>query len=312
MALGQLDLAIEMLAADNGAVSASQAVHEARKALKRLRAVLALLEDQLGEDAVAREADVLRRVGRRLAGSRDAEVMVATLDALTHRHPKRLAGRPAVRALRERLAAERESAVRQTAHAAPARMLSVSDLQALRVRMSAWQLDPRPGIGPLEPALRRVYRRGLRRFGRARSGRGDRARAMHRWRKRVKDLRYVAEALARLESHQRWRTAVESALPGSARRHKAPPRKGAFPQRLARRADKLSEMLGEEHDLTVLQQRVRAEAMRGRDGDATLLALIRRRRKRLRRRALKRGKKLYARKPGKLVRRVRAAYAAQA
>src|SRR5204862_1181576 len=91
MALAQLELAIEMLAADNGAVSASEAVHEARKALKRLRALLVLLSDQLGEEVVDRDTDVLRRVGRRFAGSRDAEVMIATLDDLLHRYRRQLA-----------------------------------------------------------------------------------------------------------------------------------------------------------------------------------------------------------------------------
>ena len=82
--------------------------------------------------------------------------------------------------------------------------------------------------------------------------------------------------------------------------------------RLARRADDLSELLGAEHDLTVLEQRIRAELACRRDGDAKLLKLVRRRRKRLRRRALKRGTRLYRRSPKKLVRRLRTSYAAQA
>ena len=135
---------------------------------------------------------------------------------------------------------------------------------------------------------------------------------MHRWRKRVKELRYVAEALSRFEPEQRWRDAVDSVLSGAQRRSDPPPRRATFTRRLARRADKLSEMLGAEHDLTVLEERVRAELVCRRDGDALLLELIGRRRKRLRRRALKRGKRLYGRRPKKLVRRLRAAYAAQA
>ena len=64
MALAQLDLAVEMLATENGAVSPSEAIHEVRKALKRLRALLSLVSDQLGEEAVARDRAVLRRVAR--------------------------------------------------------------------------------------------------------------------------------------------------------------------------------------------------------------------------------------------------------
>src|SRR4051794_10649594 len=80
MALAQLDLAVEMLAMENGAVSPSEAIHEVRKALKRLRALLSLVSDQLGEEAVTRDRAVLRRVARRLAGSRDAGGMVGTPD----------------------------------------------------------------------------------------------------------------------------------------------------------------------------------------------------------------------------------------
>src|ERR1700730_2120460 len=76
MALGQLDLAIELLAGEDGGKPGEKAVHETRKALKRLRALLKLLEDELGEQIFARETAVLREAGRRLAAARDAEVLV--------------------------------------------------------------------------------------------------------------------------------------------------------------------------------------------------------------------------------------------
>ena len=311
MALAQLDLAVEMLAMENGAVSPSEAIHEVRKALKRLRALLSLVSDQLGEEAVTRDRAVLRRVARRLAGSRDAEVMVGTLDDLVRRHPE-LAQRPAVGRLRQQVAAERDRAGQPAAESGPARTLSLSDLHLLRARVGQWHLQPAPGIAPLEPAVRRVYRRGARRYARAQAGGGDRAAAMHRWRKRVKELRYVAEALNRYQPPPRWQAAVSDVLPGVKRRRTKQPRSATFMRRLARRADTLSELLGEEHDLVVLEARVRAELRGGRDGDKTLLKLIAKRRKRLRREALRRGKRLYRRSPRKLLRRMRTAYASQA
>ncbi|HLL92518.1 MAG TPA: CHAD domain-containing protein, partial [Solirubrobacteraceae bacterium] len=115
MALAQADLAIELLGGGqsaNGTHHAAapdeNAVHETRKALKRLRALVALLAGELGEQAVARENRALRDVGRSLAGARDAEVMLGTLDALIERHPRKLARRGGVRRLRARLAAEHE------------------------------------------------------------------------------------------------------------------------------------------------------------------------------------------------------------
>src|SRR5271167_1342555 len=46
MALGQLDLAIEQLEGDRDGVLAENAVHETRKSLKRLRALIRLLEGE--------------------------------------------------------------------------------------------------------------------------------------------------------------------------------------------------------------------------------------------------------------------------
>src|SRR6202008_4271071 len=72
MALGQLELAIEQLEGAGGEIPVGVAVHETRKALKRLRALLALVEDELGPDEAARERAMLRDSGRLLAGARDA------------------------------------------------------------------------------------------------------------------------------------------------------------------------------------------------------------------------------------------------
>jgi hypothetical protein len=125
---------------------------------------------------------------------------------------------------------------------------------------------------------------------------------MHRWRKRVKDLRYVAEALSRAEPSLRERAALADPRQRERRREQAARRRAAEEmRRLARRADTLGEVLGEEHDLVLLGARVRAEIDRGEGGGRrSLLRLIARRRKRLRRKALRRGARLYARKPKRL------------
>ena len=106
MALGQLDVAIELLEGRGGPTSPERAVHDTRKALKRLRALVRLLEDELGEQAFKRENALLRDAGVRLRQARDAEVMLSTLDGLLKRHPKKLGSR------RGRAAAARASAER--------------------------------------------------------------------------------------------------------------------------------------------------------------------------------------------------------
>jgi hypothetical protein len=77
---------------------------------------------------------------------------------------------------------------------------------------------------------------------------------------------------------------------------------------IARRADELGEVLGEEHDLALLAERIEERALLTRSSRKALRKLIARRRRRLRRRALREGERLYARRPKRFVREVRAAY----
>ncbi len=283
-ALGQLEQAIELLEG-GGQMPPEKTLHELRKTLKRLRGVMRLLRDELGEQVFARENALLRDTGRRLSSARDAEVLAETLEELLRRNPKKLARRRGVRRLRAHLHGEREGAAAATLADGPTRVRALGDLRQLHARVSVWRLADADGIEALEPSLRRLYREGRRRRRRAARGSGERTRAMHEWRKRVKDLRYATEVLNA--------------------------------GRIARRADELGELLGEEHDLAMLAARLRDEGKRGSAkrvvGAGTrkrLLQAIARRRKRLRRRALRDGKRLYRRKPKEFARRVRRAAAA--
>ena len=285
MALAQADLAIELLGGNqdaNGTHHASapdeNAVHETRKALKRLRALLALLAGELGEQAFARENRALRDAGRSLAGARDAEVMLGTLDALIERHPRELARRGGVHRLRARLAAEHERSRRQMLGEPAALAQALVELRAFRARASAWTLREWPGIELVQDDLQRLYKQGRRRRRRAARTNGTDMQAMHQWRKRVKDLRYAAEMLDRPS--------------------------------LARRADSLGETLGEDHDLAVLAQRIRTDVKQakgsqrvGRRTRTLLLGLIAKRRRKLQRRALREGRRLYTDSPKKFLRR---------
>jgi CHAD domain-containing protein len=316
IAIGQLDLTIELLEDEHARAQPARTVHEMRKALKRLRAIVRLLREELGEGTFARESATLRELGARLARARDAEVIVSTLDGLCERHPRKLDRRGVAR-LRERLAEDREQAVRRTPVTdAAARLEMLDELRALRARVAAWTLTDGPGIGLLEPGLRRLYRRGQVRYRRAARGRGDRAAALHEWRKRVKDLRYAAEVLDRQDPD--GRTGKRRGKRGSAGGKRArAERDAAGVDRLARRADELGEVLGEEHDLAVLAQHVRTEGASdagvelGRRTRKALLKLIARRRKELRRRALREGERLYRRRPRRFVARVRRSCAAR-
>lgn len=295
--LGQLDAAIELLEDYHGAAARAEGTehtgHETRKTLKRLRALLALLRDELGGKRYARENAALRDCARRLAGARDAEVMVGTLEGLIERHPERLAHSPAVRALRAHLLAERDAATASGIGDPHLRAAVAGELRAVRARVERWELRPR-GFKLLAPGLERLYRQGRRGLRTAR--RGGSVEALHTWRKRVKDLRYVAETLDR-----GGKSGTGGAGAGGASQQI---------RRVARRTDRLGEVLGEEHDLALLEGGVRERSRHFAGERRTrkrLLKLIARRRRALRKRALREGERLYRRPPRRFVRRMKRA-----
>jgi CHAD domain-containing protein len=318
IALAQLDIAIEALRQDGGGRSPEQRVHEARKALKRLRALLRLLRARLGETTYERDSGAVRDAGKRLARARDAAVLHDTLEGLLARHPRKLAKRGGVRRLRAQLRAERDGAAARTLSDGATRSAALEQLCALRVRVGHWELSDASGVEALEPALGELYGKGRRRMRRARAAKRDRSgRKLHEWRKRVKDLRYAAELVQRELDGKRLRDplAVKSGKRKRKRESRLVRKQAERLRVIAKRADDLGELLGEEHDLAVLAERVRAEAEPG--GSATLgkrsrkalLQAIAKRRARLRKRALRDGERLYGRGRKQFVARVRRAAA---
>jgi CHAD domain-containing protein len=256
------------------AADPAELVHEARKTIKRMRALARLLRDELGEREFARVNASLRRAGQRLAGARDADVRHATLRELIERHPRLLA-LEGIERLDEQLRRERRQDGR------PSDIDEVlADIATMRAQLARWSLVD-TDFDTLAPGLRRIYREGRHRYARCKRARERAEQDVHDWRKRVKSLYY---ALAMLGAKQA---------------------KGA--RRATRRADRLGDLLGSEHDLWMLCAYVEddPEALRADAAAKTeLLKLIERRRRRLRKRALAIGARLYKRKPGKFTRRI--------
>lgn len=83
IALGRTEKALQRLEG-TGDGELAVAIHGARKDLKKLRGLLRLVRDELGEKTFKAENRRYRDAGRLLAGSRDAEVKLETLLALEH------------------------------------------------------------------------------------------------------------------------------------------------------------------------------------------------------------------------------------
>ena len=217
VARGRIDHALDELRGDSGS-SREEAVHEARKDMKKLRALLRLVRGELGERVYAAENACFRDTARELAGLRDADVMLSTVGDLEERYGE-LPGaasrlRPALVAHRFRMSSESLT---------PAVQAATETLDAARERVADWPLET-DDFEAFEDGLGRTYRRGRRDF-RAAQKRAT-AEHMHEWRKRVKDHWYHLTLLEEI-----WTPVMSS---------------------LADEAHELSDLLGDEHDLSVL------------------------------------------------------------
>ena len=82
VALEQIDIAEEKLASKDDVASA---IHDARRCLKRLRALIRLVRPALGEAVYRRESERVASTGQLLAGARDVHVMRLTAAKLESR-----------------------------------------------------------------------------------------------------------------------------------------------------------------------------------------------------------------------------------
>lgn len=226
----------------------------------------------LGTERYRRENLTLRDAGRALSESRDAQVLVETLDELGERQAPELPG-PAWHKLRDAL----ESAAENAGAGSPAASVAAT-LADARARVASWPLPENGGPQALAPGLEHVYRRGRRALRTAEHE--PSTEHLHELRKRVKDLWYAAQLL----------------------RPTAPKRM----RKMARRAHHVSDLLGQDHDLAVLAERAESQAeLLSVPELETLKASIAHRREQLQRDALARAERLYKRKPRELARIVR-------
>jgi CHAD domain-containing protein len=252
-----------------------EAVHAARKHIKRARALLRLLREAAGSEAYRREKLALRDAARQLSRVRDATVMLQSLQIVRKRAPTQLALDDIDRALRrERLATRREIL------AAGKRARLVRVLAGSEARVGSWRLAPDASL--LLDAMRRLYRAGRRALRRARSQPSEAT--LHQARKQVKYLELVLEPFQPARSSRRLSRAIKA-------------------------TEAIEEDLGRSHDLAVLRARIVAMNGKARKEGKALLLRIDARRNELDDRALQAGRRFYARRPKDFARKLRSALA---
>lgn len=272
--MGRVDDALDQLRqarARDG--DTTQAVHETRKDLKKARSVLRLVREGLERERYREQNSRLRYTGRLLADARDAAVKLETLRALADTRRDEVSPE-----LLERLSDALEAERRQQSdpdELASRVAAAQRELERSRGEIAHW--DPEGSWGTLSAGLQRSYGRGRDGYVAVRERPGDEG-AVHEWRKRVKDLWYQLRLL---------RDAWEGVL-------------GATADEL----DRLSDLLGEHHDLAVLVEDVE-QRMPQPDGDAArLVKAARARQADLLGEALPIGERVYAERPKRFAKRL--------
>ena len=167
----------------------AEGIHEARKSIKKIRALLRLVETHLGE-AYSNEQAALRDIGRRLSEVRDRHVVVETLDRLRKKYSRKLRATD-VANLRRALVAERISAEKQSGLTRTLPEIR-SSLETIAQRIGEWHSRVK-GLALIEDGLENTFRRGRKALAKARRHPSDQA--YHQLRKRVKDYWYEVRLL---------------------------------------------------------------------------------------------------------------------
>lgn len=279
----QFDGALEAMATEPMEV----AVHEVRKTTKRLRAILRLVRSELGQKRYHIENVTLRDTARLLAPLREADVRLATVQAVQDRFSSQLQS-TAFEEVTHRLADRRRRTFEHSLDGEGWRRVLYA-LRAARARYGAWPVDDDTakahgmavighGFSSVESGLRETYSRGRQEMGEA--ARRPTADNFHAWRKRTKYLRHQVEFIAPV-----------------------------FPDVLegyAAALEGLGDLLGDEHDLAELLRFLAAHPDDSPDPveRSMLVALAQHRRAELQTAALSLGSRVYAEGADRFTRRL--------
>lgn len=271
----QLDKAIAQLAhqtTDNQ----EEAIHDARKRFKKIRAVIRLVRSELGEAVYQQENSCFREVGRQLSEVRDAQVRINTLEALAQ-HFADTVEPDAFSSVRRALDAYSEATQHYVIQEESAVDTVLPQLEIARDRIATWSLKHHRW-SVLKPNIDKTYGRGLKAFHAA--YKDNTAENMHEWRKRVKYFWYDLRLLRPL-----WPDMMKA---------------------WAKQASTLADYLGDDHDLAVLRQFILSQPKRlqGNEQLEVLITLIDHRQAELQTAARFLGERLYAEKPKHLTRRL--------
>ncbi len=252
-----------------------EAIHDVRKRLKKLRALLRLVRDDTGKAFYKKWNVFYRDTGRQLAALRDAHKHTETYRTLAEKYAGEI---PA--GLQNHLPAwleeQKNNLVDEKLKRGDMLEQVKNELINSRKDIQNWPVSEELTFGVVAPGLKRVYKRGLKAC--AAAVENPDAAHYHEFRKRAKYLWYHVRLLKMM-----WPELL---------------------RRLARENHRLATLLGDDHDLMVLQQTLTQVPSVGRDRDHPLNRIIHRESAALRQNIHGRAARIYAEKAGRFSRRM--------
>ena len=248
-----------------------EAIHQTRKQLKKIRALLRLIRYQIGKEAYQTANHYFRDAARLISDARDVSAGWETAEELqsllTTARDRQAVGR-----LKRHLRAKKAAITRYQVHGDKL-LESVTEALAEAEQLHrAWTISD-DGFEAVEKGIKRIYRQCQKRQAKAYAA--DDPEAFHEWRKSVKYLRYQVDTLSPL-----W--------PG-------------LLQALEGELNLLTDYLGDDHDLLVLQETIKEAKVMSPATQHSVFSTIDERRAQLQQEALPLAKKLFAQKPKEFV-----------
>lgn len=243
----------------------AQGIHQARKRIKEVRALLRLARGPLGKH-YRKENRRLRDINRTLSAMRDAGALIEVWDAMARQTPERFSA-PEKQAVRKQLVLRGRDGGTTVEESHNLLREALDELAEAEETVASWPLEDK-GFALLGPGLRRSFDSG--RSALAAVAQAPTDERLHDWRKQVKDHWYHTRVLSAV-----WPV--------------------AFKDR-AKLLKELSELLGQDQDLALLLAFMDQEPglFGSSDQRMELIALADERRAWLQASASSRGKRLYA------------------
>ncbi len=248
-----------------------EAVHEARKSLKKARSAMRLMQGELDakyDKQRDQENGVLRAAGLKLSPVRDSQALIEIFDELNQKYREKLGNRSLV-SVRDGLVGHKKKLC-DDFNRKPVRSTVLKALRESAARIKKWKLGDAGGSA-VSRGFARTIGRSQKACAEAYADSGPEA--FHEWRKRAKDLRYHFGLIAKA-----WPSVLDGYEDAA---------KG------------LESLLGDDHNLVVLRNTILGRPGNfGKEEDlSAFLEVVDDRQKKLRSEARTLAARLYSEKP---------------